>query len=62
MTEKKENRGGARPNAGRKRLAENEKRQQLAISCTAQQKASISEAAKKEGLTLAAYVLRACGV
>lgn len=30
---KKENRGGARKNAGRKAKPENERRQQLAISC-----------------------------
>ena len=49
-------------NAGRKAKPENERRQQLAISCTFEQKAAIVAAAEKEGITTAAYVLRACGV
>lgn len=57
-----EHRGGARVNAGRKAKPENERRQQLAISCTFEQKAAIVAAAEKEGITTAAYVLRACGV
>ena len=57
-----EHRGGARVNAGRKAKPENERRQQLAISCTFEQKAAIVATAEKEGITTAAYVLRACGV
>lgn len=60
--ERKKGSGGARANAGRKAKPENERRQQLAISCTFEQKAAIVAAAEKEGLTTAAYVLRACGV
>ena len=60
--ERKKGSGGARVNAGRKAKPENERRQQLAISCTFEQKAAIVAAAEKEGITTAAYVLRACGV
>lgn len=60
--ERKKGSGGARANAGRKAKPENERRQQLAISCTFEQKAAIVAAAEKEGITTAAYVLRACGV
>lgn len=60
--ERKKGSGGARANAGRKALAKNERRQQLAISCTFAQKEAIVAAAEKEGITTAAYVLRACGV
>ena len=54
-------RGGKRENAGRKEKYEGG-RQQLAISCSITQKKAIQEAAKKEGLTTAQYVLKMCGV
>ncbi len=53
--------GGKRENAGRKEKYVGG-RQQLAISCSIAQKMAIQEAAKKEGLTTAEYVLRMCGV
>ena len=55
------NYGGKRENAGRKEKYAGG-RQQLAISCSIAQKTAIQEAAKKEGLTTAEYVLRMCGV
>lgn len=54
-------RGGKRENAGRKEKYKGG-RQQLAISCSITQKKAIQEAAKKEGLTTAQYVLKMCGV
>lgn len=54
-------RGGKRENAGRKEKYAGG-RQQLAISCSIAQKTAIQEAAKKEGLTTAEYVLKMCGV
>ena len=55
------NYGGKRENAGRKEKYAGG-RQQLAISCSISQKTAIQEAAKKEGLTTAEYVLKMCGV
>lgn len=56
-----DNWGGSRKNSGRKQLYKGG-RKQLAISCSAEQKQAIQEAAKAAGLTTAQYVLKMCGV
>ena len=56
-----DNWGGRRKNCGRKQLYKGG-RKQLAISCGAEQKAAIQEAARQEGLTTAQYILKKCGL
>lgn len=57
----KDRRGGVRVGAGRKLMHEGG-RKQLAVSCSAAQKAAIQRAAALAGLTPSQYVLQKCGV
>lgn len=61
MDDKKEPRGGKRAGAGRKPKYEGG-RQQLAISCSIEQKEAIQKAAGLEGVSVAEYVLKKLGV
>lgn len=56
MTEKKENRGGARKNAGRKQKEDGAKAVTVSFCCTPEQKESLKEAIKASGLTQSAYI------
>lgn len=52
----KENRGGARKNAGRKPKPEQGKAVTVSFCCTPEQKKSLQEAVKASGLTQSAYI------
>ena len=52
----KENRGGARKNAGRKPKPEQGKAVTVSFCCTPEQKESLQEAVKASGLTQSAYI------
>lgn len=56
MELKKENRGGARKNAGRKPKPEQGKVVTISFCCTSEQKESLKEAVKASGLTQSAYI------
>ena len=56
MELKKENRGGARKNAGRKPKLEQGKAVTVSFCCTPEQKESLKEAVKASGLTQSAYI------
>lgn len=56
MELKKENRGGARKNAGRKPKPEQGKAVTVSFCCTPEQKESLQEAVKTSGLTQSAYI------
>lgn len=56
MELKKENRGGARKNAGRKPKPEQGKAVTVSFCCTPEQKESLQEAVKASGLTQSAYI------
>lgn len=57
-----EHRGGPRPGSGRKPKAAEDRRVQLAISCTAKQKAAIVKTAADCGKTTSDFILWSCGV
>ena len=52
----KENRGGARKNAGRKQKEDGAKAVTVSFCCTPEQKESLQEAVKASGLTQSAYI------
>lgn len=56
MELKKEKRGGARKNAGRKPKPEQGKAVTVSFCCTSEQKESLQEAVKASGLTQSAYI------
>ena len=56
MTEKKENRGGARKNAGRKQKEDGAKAVTVSFCCTPEQKKKLIEAVKASGMSRSAYI------
>jgi predicted metal-binding transcription factor (methanogenesis marker protein 9) len=58
MTEKKEKRGGARKNAGRKPKPEQDKVVTVSFCCTPEQKKKLYKAVQDSGLSRSEYLVK----
>lgn len=58
LSEKKENRGGARKNAGRKQKEDGAKAVTVSFCCTLEQKEKLDKAVQNSGLSRSEYLVK----
>lgn len=58
LSEKKENRGGARKNAGRKQKEDGAKAVTVSFCCTSEQKEALDKAVQDSGLSRSEYLVK----